>query len=173
AWWIAEKCAHNDSVDERVKKSFRFRDVALILRTTSSLDVYLDALKEAGIPYVVESDRYFYGTQEVIDFVNLLSVLDDPHDTVARSIAESTAEGESPLADEHLDAVRLLTIHKAKGLEYPIVIVPNLSAPGGARGAKRTCQVDWEEGVAGLRLSQAKAADIAMAFIERAEERRE
>ncbi len=34
--------------------------------------------------------------------------------------------GESPLADEAVDAVRVLTMHKAKGLEYPVVILPDL-----------------------------------------------
>jgi ATP-dependent helicase/nuclease subunit A len=51
-------------------------------------------------------------------------------------------EGESPLADETVDAVRLLSVHKAKGLEYPVVILPDVGrrshapAPGGeARAA--------------------------------------
>jgi ATP-dependent helicase/nuclease subunit A len=35
-------------------------------------------------------------------------------------------EGESPLADEAVDAVRILTMHKAKGLEFPYVIIPDL-----------------------------------------------
>ncbi len=36
-------------------------------------------------------------------------------------------EGESPLADEAVDAVRFLTIHKAKGLEFPVVFLPDLN----------------------------------------------
>jgi ATP-dependent helicase/nuclease subunit A len=33
---------------------------------------------------------------------------------------------ESPLADETLEAVRVLTVHKAKGMEFDVVIVPDL-----------------------------------------------
>jgi len=32
---------------------------------------------------------------------------------------------EDPLADETLDAVRILSIHKAKGLEWPVVVLPD------------------------------------------------
>ena len=36
--------------------------------------------------------------------------------------------GDSPLADETVNAVRVLTIHMAKGLEWDMVIVPDLAA---------------------------------------------
>lgn len=36
------------------------------------------------------------------------------------------AEGESPLVEEEEDAVRLLTVHKSKGLQFPVVILVNL-----------------------------------------------
>lgn len=52
---------------------------------------------------------------------------------VRREIEEETVpEGESPLADEKTDAVRVLTIHKAKGLEYDTVIVPDLARRDGS-----------------------------------------
>ncbi len=35
-------------------------------------------------------------------------------------------ESESPLVDESEDAVRLITIHKSKGLQFPVVILANL-----------------------------------------------
>ncbi len=47
------------------------------------------------------------------------------------------AEGDSPLADEAGDVVRVLTIHKAKGLESKIVIVADLAREKSAgRGAQ-------------------------------------
>jgi len=36
-------------------------------------------------------------------------------------------EGEAPLSEEESDVVRIMTIHKAKGLEFPIVFVPDIS----------------------------------------------
>ena len=271
--WIARHC-----------RKGKFKDVALLLRTTTSLAGYIAALKDAGIPYVVESDRYFYGTQEVLDLVNLLRVLDDPGDgraltgllrsplagladreilalrargevsylaelpavpgvsahsrsrlarffktlrglreragreplgdfvarvlnetfllevcaaayhheqTVAnllkfarlaaeageeraatlkefigeiqRAVGEGAQEGESPLADEGLDAVRILTIHKAKGLEFPIVILPYLdTAPRGGGGDGAAAQSDWGTGAVGLRLPKAWSAAAAL-----------
>jgi ATP-dependent helicase/nuclease subunit A len=38
-----------------------------------------------------------------------------------------TAESESPLVEEDENAVRLLTVHKAKGLQFPVVILANLA----------------------------------------------
>ena len=39
-------------------------------------------------------------------------------------------EGEAPLESEGLDAVRLMTIHRAKGLEFPVVCVADLGRQG-------------------------------------------
>ncbi len=47
------------------------------------------------------------------------------------------AEAESPLADEAVNAVRVLTIHKAKGLEYPVVFLPDLGR-GRPRESRQT-----------------------------------
>ncbi len=45
------------------------------------------------------------------------------------------AEGESPAIDEGENAVRMITIHKAKGLQFPVVILVNLVQA--MRGADR------------------------------------
>lgn len=46
---------------------------------------------------------------------------------VRRIDEEENQKGETPLADERTDAVRILTVHKAKGLEFDTVILPDVS----------------------------------------------
>jgi ATP-dependent helicase/nuclease subunit A len=57
------------------------------------------------------------------------------HAEILERIEEEEAlevdRGDSPLADEAIDAVRVLTVHAAKGLEWETVIVPDLSAETG------------------------------------------
>lgn len=44
--------------------------------------------------------------------------------------ATEAEEGESPLAEESEDAVRIMTIHKSKGLEFPLVILADAAYEG-------------------------------------------
>ena len=59
-------------------------------------------------------------------------------------------EGESPLADENYNAVRLLTIHKAKGLEYPVVFLPSLHSALSVRPSELFIY-DWRSQKMGLQ----------------------
>jgi ATP-dependent helicase/nuclease subunit A len=288
AGWIASQCAGGQ---ETRPAGRRFKDVAVLMRTSSALAPLLEAFKAASIPYVVEMEKFFYNSQEVIDLLNLLRVLDDPEDRLAlagllrsplmgladedlrlwaadgkpsyeskppaswpaaekrrlaglfailrrlrgrvgrtplgelvgaaldetpllaaaarayhgqqsvsnllkfsrlaaaaadergltlkefitlvvRAMDESRAEGESPLADEHLDAVRVLSIHKAKGLEFPAVLVYNLSGGSARGGSSQAVLTDWRTGRAGLSLPRCGAGDAARALLEDRERQR-
>ena len=249
AGWITDHHGRPDATGT----SLAYRDVALLMRALTHAGLYAQALRRAGIPFIVEGGKDFYERPEVGDLIAFLRAaaapgdaasvlavmrsplgavpdtelarfaaaggrLDDagggPADTapfanIARTFArlevfraampgrppddiiraalrdtplallhastyegpqrlanlhklagraESLArqglsleetlraiedelrgersEGESPLADETVDAVRILSVHKAKGLEFPVVIVPDLGresrGPGGA-----------------------------------------
>jgi ATP-dependent helicase/nuclease subunit A len=51
-------------------------------------------------------------------------------DFVAEQDLLSAREGQAPLETEGIDAVRLMTIHAAKGLEFPVVCVADLGRQG-------------------------------------------
>lgn len=246
--------------------------IACLMRSLTHVHTYLEALRRYGIRYVVEGERNFYATREVIEAVNLLRVIDNPYDRLAlagvlrsalaglsdvelyelhqkglldyrmatngrrkkhlpppvrelyllllrlhedtprlpageavaqifkvlpmyvlaattfhgeqavanlekihqvaeemgekgaatlreviaeleRRVKEVREEPESALDEETLDAIRVLSIHKAKGLEFPIVVLLDSLSSVDQRGAAQvTVRHDWPSGLTGLRL---------------------
>ncbi|MCC6142024.1 MAG: UvrD-helicase domain-containing protein [Nitrospira sp.] len=246
--------------------------IALLFRKLTQADTYVDALRRYGLPYVIEGEKHFYRRQEVIDLMNVIRVLDHPHDHVAlagllrsplgglsdralyelrqfngfeylrsdslsgwehpkasavrrlyehfawlhRQVAalplaevldlifdrlpmleiaaasahgeqavanllkvkqtaaslsdrphltlsgfvdlmvarldEQPDEAESPLSEESSNAIQVLTIHKAKGLEFPIVVLPGLHQGSGRDRGAPLVTFDWSSGAYGLSL---------------------
>ena len=83
-----------------------------------------------------------YESEEGRDLRGFIDFLDSQDLVQAR-------EGEAPLEPEHVRAVRLMTIHAAKGLEFPVVCVADLGRAG--RGDDTPLRVT-EDGRAGLEL---------------------
>lgn len=97
-----------------------------------------------------------------------------------RQQTTAAEEAESPLADEG-DFVRLLTIHKAKGLEFPVVVIADISGDGGGHSASVQCVVNRSAGTfeaklggkeLGIQTSGFEAAAAGEKMREEAEDRR-
>jgi ATP-dependent helicase/nuclease subunit A len=80
------------------------------------------------------SSRPFFGLSDFIDYVEELKT-------------KEAREAESPVDEEDRDTVRILTIHRAKGLEFPVVILPDLSRQGGGHAASVAIDPDLGIGI--------------------------
>jgi ATP-dependent helicase/nuclease subunit A len=264
---------------EKRPAEMSYGKIAILLRSLVNVGTYLEALRSRGIPYVVDGEKYFYNTTEVIDFINLLRAVANPHDRIAvagllrspyggvtdqelydrrksldyrlpspwpifgflkrwnelsgrigvtelidrifdesyalevaqsgyhgeqavanllklrqkaaeletkggctlrefldgarTSVRDLEEEGESPLADESLDAVKILSIHKSKGLEFPVVILPDLHRD--KRGYEiPVVRYDWPSGTLGVKLGDAMSTGAAaLGHLDREREREE
>jgi ATP-dependent helicase/nuclease subunit A len=61
----------------------RYKDIAVLLRTTSRLENFEAALERRNVPYYVVDGRGFYGRPEVAWIINMLRAVDDPFDDAA------------------------------------------------------------------------------------------
>ncbi len=75
-----------------------------------------------------------------------------------RQQAENGEISEAPILEEGSDGVRLMTVHRAKGLEFPVVILADMTAKLRAAVASRT--IDSGRGVCAIRLAGCSPADL-------------
>jgi len=84
-------------------------------------------------------------------------------DYVAERDELGDRQGEAPLEPEDVQAVRLMTVHRAKGLEFPVVCVADLGKPG--REDRSSLQIS-DDGSVGISLAQLGGGSVASARLE-------
>ena len=85
-------------------------------------------------------------------------------DALGERDAIQTREGEAPLEAEALNAVRMMTVHRAKGLEFPVVCLADLGKDG--RDDDGSLRIS-EDGSVGLRLAGLGGGAVDSARLER------
>jgi ATP-dependent helicase/nuclease subunit A len=71
-----------------------WRSFGVLFRSRGDWDVYLGALREAGIPFSVEGDRTYYRRREIVDAIGFVCCVLDPNDQLALlSLLRSSASG--------------------------------------------------------------------------------
>lgn len=116
------------------------------------------------LPVELLAACYFHGEQAVANLQKLAqqaellgregaTTLKQAIRKLEQRVLDVKDEGESVLAEENLDAVRIMSIHKSKGLEFPIVILAGCQAGiEGGRNAEAEAMFDWSAGLTGLRI---------------------
>lgn len=88
------------------------------------------------------------GTQQIANVRKLLWMATEQPELGAAEFAEQVREiqelnhqeGDAPVVDDDANVVKIMTIHKSKGLEFPVVVVPNLHRP--LDGRRETVEVE-------------------------------
>ena len=84
ARWLREDVLGRDEIFEQgVPVKVKPRHVAILFRTLTEMRDYLEALRRHRIPCLTEGEKHFYERQEVIDAMNLLRAVVEPHDRLA------------------------------------------------------------------------------------------
>jgi ATP-dependent exoDNAse (exonuclease V) beta subunit len=76
-----------------------------------------------------------------------------------REQAESGRAAEAPILEEGSDGVRLMTVHKAKGLEFPVVILADMTAK--LRNERADRSIDRSRNACYLRLGRWTPVELA------------
>lgn len=71
--------------------------------------------------------------------------------------AESADVGDAPIMEEGVDGVRIMTVHKAKGLEFPVVLLVDITAKDSREPSK---WVDQSAGLSAMKLAGCTPSEV-------------
>ncbi len=91
--------------ETNMTRPIQYGDVAMLFQSLNPVEIYEDALKTLGIPYVTVAGRGYYNRQEVWDVLNLLSAVHNRADDLA--LAAALRSPLFSLSDDALLALRL------------------------------------------------------------------
>ncbi|MBM3790033.1 MAG: hypothetical protein FJW35_06735 [Acidobacteria bacterium] len=80
--WEVEERGCSDAPEENRRRAPRWGDIAVLLPVLTHADGLEDALREAGIPYVLEGGKFYYARSEVSSAINILRAVANPNDPV-------------------------------------------------------------------------------------------
>src|SRR5439155_951096 len=152
-WTVTER----ERPGERVP--LRARHVCLLFRRFRSYrtDVthpYVRALEARHLPHLLVGGTSVHRREEVEAIRNALSAIERPEDELA---VFATLRGplfalsDAPIVEEGTEVVRIMTVHRAKGLEFPVVTLADLTA--NETHAEPSRWVDAEHDLCAVRLA--------------------
>ncbi|HTF35543.1 MAG TPA: UvrD-helicase domain-containing protein [Myxococcota bacterium] len=80
---IEAKALARDLAELHQRHGVAWPRIAVLLRSLVEVDLYLDALRAAGVPYDVAADRSYYQRREIIEAAALVRCVLDPNDHLA------------------------------------------------------------------------------------------
>src|SRR5471030_1860089 len=133
---------------QQLHKARNYRPVAdtmgrLLAETRAHVGFILRPAGEqalANVLHVAELARQY----EAGGGISFRGFIDEPRD------AASAEAAEAPILEEGSDGVRLMTVHKAKGLEFPVVILADLTCRMSRSDASR--YLDPERGLCAIKI---------------------
>ena len=156
-----------------------WKDAGVLFRSRGDLEVYLEALRDAGVPYAVEGDRSYFQRREIVEAAALVRAIAEPNDHVALLAALRSSQAGVPdaallalwRAELPARAARLVDpcpeeLARLRALLAEVAAAPPEGVPGLARIA------GWHEAAAALlaaiaRLRRSLRDDPADVFVER------